>query len=382
MCVFFFLTLQGIHNKQVQRLGARIRLQEQSQSAIEYLLFKGFETKHQEQFAEIPYLEGLLFYYEKKYLGQYQKIKLLAANRADTLSFDFLIAASIPINNRYGLQLKDYNKPLNLSGATLITGQCVYPKRGIEKIYINTIGYSGSYSEQYTDTLNMDLVKNNFLSSQTHTSTEMTALNSQHNSFNAPVLRHHSLQAIQLQNISLSGNILLESDSSIHVKEGVSLDHVSLKAPTVVFENASEYRVHVYASDTLLLGEGVVLSYPSSLVVEEKNKPAYLECAPKASVSGVLKFIGKNLGTNSQVDVRLAKESTLYGELYIRNAVLANRAKIYGTAVVDKMILKTRGTLYQSALLNAYINPVQLPEEYLFTLPHKAQNFKILQWLH
>lgn len=380
MVVFFFLTAVGLHNRQIAKLEARVNLYNQCQSAIEYLLANNFQTIHQDSYQQILHLKGVGFKYELTNLGQYKKVILYGANSLDTLRFDFLVGSDIPADRRYGLQLKDYNKPLNLAGNTHITGQCLYPKRGIEKIYFDNVGFSGHYSESFQDTLlGSDL--EHFFGYSKQSAIDMLNLESTFHSFMFPSLVYLSDELIELESISLSGNIVIKSERAIIVNSDVELNQITLDAPKIVFKESGIYNAHLYSSDSLLLHSGVELSYPSSVVLKAKQNSSYMEFSENTRVSGVVKYLGRN-STNNQANVLLKSGSLIQGELLVKNGLISNSAKIIGSAILDELILETHGAIYQSAIKDAYIDPLGLPEEFLFTFPHKQSNLKILEWLN
>jgi len=87
-------------------------------------------------------------------------------------------------------------------------------------------------------------------------------------SFSEPTL------CIMLDNVSVSlstanikGNCVLYSAKPLLIPASARLEHVQVIAPTVLIGSGFTGSIHVLATDSILVQQGVVLTYPSSLVL-------------------------------------------------------------------------------------------------------------------
>jgi hypothetical protein len=76
---------------------------------------------------------------------------------------------------------------------------------------------------------------------------------------------------ISLSSVRIKGNCVLYSKQPLSIPASARLEQVQIIAPVVFIEPGFKGSIHVLASDSIYVGEGAMLQYPSSLVLNIKT---------------------------------------------------------------------------------------------------------------
>jgi len=134
-----------------------------------------------------------------------------------------------------------------------------------------------------------------------------------------------STLCIMLDNVPLSlistiirGNCVIYSEHPLSIPASARLEHVQVIAPTVYIEPGFKGSVHILASDSIHVGERVVLHYPSSLVLNIqtfKTNGTNITIKNTAVVNGIIYSYQAN--TDQQpTAIRIAEQALTRGMIY------------------------------------------------------------------
>ena len=315
-----------------------------------------------------------------------------------------LIGAKSKPNNRTALYLQDMRNPLVVVGKTKIEGFVFLPKQGVKAGTISGHSYMGSqliYGPTQQSSLLPPLatdILDQIESIPYHVSeipnTQFTTIETHKtygNSFLNPVKIYFSTNDIDLNEVQITGHIIIQSTTKITVQASVVLKDIVLIAPEIEIKNNVRANIQAFASKRLHLGSSVQLGYPSALILNKKEpvhtannfgtkeKPP-LQIGKSSVIKGAIVYLGNQPPNNYKTQVELQKTSVLIGELYC-NQNTELKGSVYGTVFAKNFIANQFGSIYQNHIYNGTINVHQLPKEYVGLL-FKNSKKEVLKWLY
>lgn len=206
-------------------------------------------------------------------------------------------------------------------------------------------------------------------------------------SFNQPTTRFSQSIPIYLDH-ALRGNIIIESNDSIIVRNTCNLENVILKAPFIRFEKEFSGTVQVFAEDGVVLEENVQLQYPSSICLLDQSRTTertgntVIHLNEKASVLGGILLRSESPDFRNLIKLNVEKNATIVGLVYNEGETQV-RGKILGSLITRKLYLNTESSSYENHLLDGEININKVPEYFIYPdwLKGYAKNEKKLKWL-
>ena len=191
--------------------------------------------------------------------------------KQDTLYKTGLIGQKSRQNNNLALYLTDLDKPLNIGGKTKIVGDAKISKYGAKPAYINNQNFVGTKLIDGTTLFSSNSLPKlkaigysgteNIISLDYEFGQQNTIRNS---FFSATKILELENERV-LEDVTLSGNIIIKSNDTLFVKTTAKLDNVILEAPVIEFENEFTGNVQVFAKHNVTLNKNVCLKYPSSI---------------------------------------------------------------------------------------------------------------------
>jgi len=315
--------------------------------------------------------------------GSFEKVYAKAKIKNKTISKVALIGAAVSDKNAPALYLSDYNKPLVLVGNTKINGFAFLPKRGVKSGNISGQSY---YGERYIyghTSVSKDLPKldskllNNLEELKTSTLTfpniEYVDLNSSKahkNSFNDPLQLVYSTSDIFLSDRSLTGHIIIQSETKITIDSTANIVDVILIAPIVEIAPNVVGTFQAIATERINVGKNVRLSYPSALVLQRDyvkdtlNDSKTISIADHTKITGQILALGSTQPSNNDVQIKLSANAIIEGVIYCKQN-LELRGTVYGSVYTNNFIIKEGGSVYQNHLYNAHIDNSQLKPEFV-----------------
>lgn len=329
---------------------------------------------------------------QKDRWGVYELIVLKTFVLEDTLMKTFLTGhLAEPVT----LYLRDEDRPLAISGDTRITGNIRIPKAGLKKSYAEGKPYSGNemvyqgntaYSERTDEALNGDLINKlteRFKQPMKGDGLEIALM---------PVPFDGETKFIllsphaRLANVSISGKVILLSDSSVVIEQSAKLKGVQVFAPYIKIMDGAELNGQFFARDSISIGSGSTFSYPSviGLLKADSDKSiGQMNFGPNVHVEGMVFSYGKQNGPLQQA-INFGKDNLIHGEVYSTGIVkLEKGVQIKGKVSCGRFMMKTPSTLYENFLIDVKLNVKARSKYYLSSdLMSNDRERKVLQWLN
>jgi len=316
----------------------------------------------------------------------------------DTLFKVFSTANPIDSTKWGALYVIDEDRPLSVSGKTLIRGNAFIPKAGVREAYVDNKAYEGDKRIIQGQTKNSDKklpgLNNTRLKAIqalfTLTPTDSTLLNDSLTiSFrSAPRVFYLRKQNISLQNCKLSGNIMIRSDSTVTIDSTCKLQGIIIAAKAIALKNGFRGTCQLFARDSISIGSNCSLDYPSSIgvvrsddeVVKQQEKIAV---GQNSRIQGIA-FTFEKKEADIKPIISLEKNVKIYGNIYSQGLLnYKDGVAVYGNVFTSRFLYQTTFTRYENYLINITLDASKLSHYYLSSdlLPISTSKRKILQWI-
>ena len=337
----------------------------------------------------------------KKSWGCYEMIGVRAYWKGVTESMLCLTGAAFPRDTV--LVLVENNRPVSVAGKSGIKGLCFIPKAGVKTAHIEGHSFTGSKiieGEQLPAPQALPAPAKELLAQLSNLAapandsvisfSELPDRDTIKNSFLKKTLRIVSPGILRLDDIRLSGNILIQA-SRIIVGKNCFLDNVLLVSPVIQIQDNFTGRLQAVASDTIITGNEVRLDYPSSLVIVHKpgmdtatkrmTNPAML-VGEKNSIKGMIACCVRDGNFTNSAYLKVREESVISGMVYV-DGYLDLQGTIKGMAYARYFLLTTASGVYEQHLLNAVIDRRTLSDFFVSGILFKGQKAnRVVKWLN
>lgn len=357
------------------------RLERNLRSSIQLLLSQDFTGADSlSQFLDL-YDEGIDSVHIRHYpWGIYQIGVARSYLRQDTLYRHFLIGKSIPQQDEYALYLADDERPLSVSGKTSIHGKAFLPPAGLRKSYIENSSFEGdsivygpiANSSKMLPPLQKAILDYlaNLIAQEGDSSVDrpgrqaMQLPDTLTQSFELPPVIFYYPDSIKLSETHLDGAIIVLCDKKIHIDKSASLNNILVFAPTITIGEGFNGNGQFFATDSLIVGKGSRLAYPSVLGLtrrkegsQESQLPdrSYIRVGESTKVEGIV-FSHDEAPLEELLNrVIIDENAEVTGELYA-DGLLELKGIVVGTTRCKRFVLQTSSTYYDNFLLNAKLN--------------------------
>lgn len=330
---------------------------------------------------------------EKKAWGIYELGLAESWINTDTLKKAFLIGASLTDSLKV-LYLADEDRPMSISGKSLIKGTAYLPKSGIKAAYVESSGYEDKTlvygrmrdSERDMPAPDAELLKS--LEGLFAVEAEADRLpDTIENSFFNPVKRLHlEKDDVFLSGFKAKGNVIISSDSMLVVDKDCRLDGVILVAPYVKIEDHFIGRLQVIATDSISVGEEVELSYPSALLVMKNDTAKHqvkIVVGKKSVIEGALFAYEKERSLLMPL-IQIGAETLVKGEIWSKGYVaLSKTSRVNGSVSAIRLMARVASAIYENYLIDVKLDKTALPKYYLSSglLNKQAKSGRLLCWV-
>ena len=340
----------------------------------------------------------------RTYWGIFEKVITTSKIKTNSFKKVALLGALQPIKDRIALYVEDQNKPLVVVGNTKIEGVTYLPEQGVRTGNISGHSYYGSqliYGSTQISLKFPELPKET-VSQIKHVSNRLNEIDSNQfldlkksksyqNSFLNLLQVIYSTNDISLDEISLTGQILVESETKITVHSSSNLKDIVLVAPEIEIKKNVKGVFQAIATKGITVGENCELKYPSALVLNEDSKNILAtansnsqEKTPSISIEngaifqGIVLFLGTS--KNYKAQVFIDEHAIVKGEVYC-NKNLELLGAIHGSVFTSNFVANQSGSSYQNHLYNATISVDKLPQEYVGLILENSTK-GIAKWLY
>jgi len=318
-------------------------------------------------------------------------IKAFISN--DTIKTSFLVGIDTRMDT-LALYLSDEDRPLSVSGDTRLSGDVAAPKSGMRKSYVENRPYSGDKlvygkileSGRILPALSKELISS-LEKELDRKFSKLASLPGQQ--INAPFLGEKKAFALSPSTTitgKLSGKIALYADSTVFISREASLDNVVIYAQSIVLEEGFKGNCQLFARDSIIVGDKVVLDYPSVLGLLAKEKmvdQARIIVGKQAEISGVI-FSYEPNRSPLQTMISFSENTKVKGEVYATGLVkLAKGVELIGKTSCNRFVMQTPTTLYENFLVDVKLNRRARDRHYLTSslFEVKQGNKGVLKWL-
>ncbi|MDC6390665.1 hypothetical protein PP182_18405 [Maribacter sp. PR1] len=303
------------------------------------------------------------------------------------------------------LYVSDHQRPVVLAGNTKITGTAYLPKQGLKMgniggnsypyprlLYGNSIPskeklpeLSGEFKARLREFSNPNYRPNGIL---------LQALPREgiKNSFQEETKVFKS-GSITLENIALTGNLIIVADKKITVRNTVQLRDVVLLAPEIIIEDRVTGNFQAIATEKIEVGQGCQLFYPTVLVVDKSNKRSNQNTSDPSKnrslfvdkytfIKGFLMFMEEIEEKQYFPQVKVETNAIIEGEIFCSQN-LELKGTVNGMVTTDGFMALENGNIYQNHIYGGIINSTQLSPHYVgIPLESRIGNKKLMQWLY
>ncbi|MGP1994243.1 hypothetical protein D9V96_020350 [Zobellia laminariae] len=336
---------------------------------------------------------------QKEYWGIFEEITSTAVHGKLNFTKTALVGS-----NGYelpALYLRDKQRPLILAGNTRITGDAYLPEQGIRMGNISGNSYAHNqllYGEKRKSKgelprINSTILKqikqlatNGYLDREQEISLKKGLVFK--NSFESPTVFVNE-RVIYLEDVLLSGNIVISASDKIIVEPSSQLRDVVLIAPEILVKDGVKGNFQAIATKNIYIGRNCNLSYPSALVVSNlfynSNKntesDAKIVVSSFSKIKGVLVYLTNNDKQSNAPAIKIDKNAIIHGEIYCEKN-LELKGSVFGNVTTDAFIALENGSIYQNHIYNGVINRNSLTNEYGGLLNEFNPSKKVLKWLY
>ena len=335
--------------------------------------------------------------------GIYEKAYVEATHRKKKFIKTALIGSRFLTENRNSLYLQETFKPLMVVGTTRIEGKASLPEQGVRTGNISGHSYYNDqlvYGPVERSAIKLPKLKYNYTDIVSYYLNEYKPINEEEylalesgskiiNSFINPAKGYLSSSVITLEDISLTGNIIIQSQEKIIVKNSAVLKDIILAAPVIEIEDNFQGSLQAFANETIKVGKKCRLEYPSSLILSEKEiqnpNAAFNALQNKIHIDVETKIKGSICYLQSKpepgflTNIHIGLKSSVAGEVYCEGN-LELRGNVKGSVYTNQFIANEGGTVFINHLYNVSITD-GLPENFggiLFENEKKS----VVKWLY
>lgn len=298
--------------------------------------------------------------------GLYEQGSVKAWIGTDTVVNTFLIAA-LPDDSTKVFFLSDEDRPISISGKSLIKGTAYLPKAGIKAAYVEGQAYDDKR-----------LVYGSIKDSERKLPALQQVRLDKLLAFVDRVMRGEELKGV--------GGMTLLADSAITIGADFNLRNALVVGHSVHIEEGYKGQLQVIATDSIVVGDRVVLEYPSALVVLKNDTLGFqrlLKVGKDSEIGGQLICWEKGRSELMPL-VSVGERTVIKGELYSQGYVSLGRgAAVDGTVSAVRLMARVSGALYENYLIDVKLDRSRRSKYYLSPslLNQKPKSSKILCWL-
>lgn len=266
-----------------------------------------------------------------------------------------------------GLYIKNDGSSLKISGETSINGDIYIPRSRMERIKIS--GQQGFYDPKFSGNKypSQSLLPGiqEFILEEPEEIEVVTLQDmdeeTNFNSFSAPT-KIVTVNGV-LDRVTLKGNFILRSQTSVVVKSTCNLEDVIIQSPQVIFERGFEGNLQVFASSQITLSENVSLNYPSVLWVQTpENTVGEILVEKNSKVQGSIILNEKTRALNDEESlITIHPQAIVEGEIFTPSR-LALYGTLKGSAMVGSLWYNSPSTEYRNLLYNATLDTLKNKE--------------------
>ncbi len=298
-------------------------------------------------------------------------------------------------NDRPALYLSDNNKFLSLVGKCVITGDCRLPALGIRAGEMDGGTFIGKrmidgkiyQSENALPDISPELLQpwsgywdKMFRTTDSIVSiTDLTRNPVSSVSFSSDTKVIDCGRNVCLQNINLSGNIIVVASDTITISATAHLQDILVFAKTIIVASDTKGAFQLFARRNISIGNNCILHYPSFAVCLAQYPPAKITIGKNSIVSGgiIIDSVTDDPGSNR---LEMTEANKLTGTVYV-NGEVGFAGQVDGTLYCNKFFIDTPRAYFENFLKDAVIDSQSAPAKFgsfvISDSPDKLKHVKL-----
>ncbi|HEY2582441.1 MAG TPA: hypothetical protein VGI43_11580, partial [Mucilaginibacter sp.] len=273
------------------------------------------------------------------------------------------------------------------------------PKAGVQEAYVDNKAYEGDkrliigkihVSEKKLPPLDQNRLNKleQYFAMDTRVKNILPSVDSVNVSFLSPTQVFNFEKVAQtVQNVKLSGNIILVSDTTVIIDNTAVLDNTMVFARAIIVKSGFRGNCQLFATDSISVENNCCFDYPSCLGVLHFGS-SVISSIEKISIGEGTEFSGIIFSyekTEKPIKplIQLGKNVKIKGQVYSQgNLELKDQAEVDGSIFASSFLYKSSFTRFENYLINVTIDSKALSPYYLTVglLPVSGKK-KVLQWL-
>ena len=318
----------------------------------------------------------------------------------DTLYRISSMANSIDSSKWAAFYLIDEDRPFSVSGKTTIRGDAFIPKAGIQEAYVDNKAYQGDkrliigtrhISDKKLPALDQNRLSqlNKYFSQDAKSENTLPKADSVQQSFLLPTrFFNFKKEAQTIENIAISGNIILCSDTTVTIGSTTVLNNILVFAKAIVVKSGFQGNCQLFATDSISIQNNCLFTYPSCMGVlrfQSSTVSSQVKIAINESTefNGII-FTYEKAEKPVKPLISIGKNATTKGQVYSQGILeLKDNTEFDGSVFTSRFLYQNSFTKYENYLINTTINEKKLSPYYLTSglIPVSGKKKKVLQWL-
>ncbi|TAI48500.1 hypothetical protein [Flagellimonas allohymeniacidonis] len=347
--------------------------------------------------------DGISTEIDQKFWGVYSLNTVTATFQKNSFTRVALTGGRLP-GPTTALFLKDNDRPMVIVGRAKIQGDAFLPKQGIRPGNIGGQAFYGNrpiQGRQRLSSRRLPGIDGEIRSSIAQLLAEahqknivqpsLVTTNEIKNSFKEPTLWLDG-DVLNLSGKKLIGNIIVRGTQQLVIEPTTHLQDVILVAPQVIIKDGVKGTFQVISSKNISVGKECELSYPSALVIldREKNKSAgrnsfgtspEILISDHSIVKGVVSYFNEDDKQRYYPQIRIDADAQVVGQVHCEKN-LELKGRVLGSVTTASFIAMENGNVYQNHLFNGEMDVTQVPGEFVGV--GYASNAKqgVAKWLY
>lgn len=333
----------------------------------------------------------------KKQWGFLDAVTVHSWRGDDSLSRSFL--SGVQPTDSTVLYIVDEDRPLSISGKTVIQGTAFLPQSGIRPAFVDGEYYQGiekmvdgqiKESSQALPDYEVERINaiKSLYTEKFPESADVPSNSSLRHSFFEATKYYHLPQAAPLLADSISGNLVILADSTLHISARTVWEDAIVIAPHIKLEDNFSGNGQFFALDSLTVGKNVVLGYPSILALlaaDSLNGPLKLTIGENSRIQGMVLLHRADIP--DQMDLlELQKNVTVEGELISFGLLkYTDPLTVKGGLYSHRLIIQRPSSLYENYLISLNLERNKLHPYYIapfFWTTEDPAPQQIVKWLN
>ena len=305
--------------------------------------------------------------------GIYNTISVKANYRGLKNAKTVMTSQIISNKNIPVLIVKNSRNVVSLTGNTIINGNVYVPKAYMERAYVEGKTFTKkqlvngrilsiksyrsvfdnlSFVKRFNGILNSCNLEQLYISSLLADSITV--------SFADDTKLVYAKKEIILDNIVITGNVIIRSDSLVSIRNSCDISNAIIIAPIINIEEGFIGAIQLIASDSINIGARSELLFPSALILYKSDSRAPTITINKdCKIHGlVYAYMPNSASANSLISVK--NNTEIIGHIY-SNSRVDFKGIMNGALICDKIIARTNSSYYEDVLIDAKFENNRVP---------------------